>query len=187
MLVSGNKIVNKSKKKHRYDYNKYAQSHIRKGHSTESPQTQSRSVKVVDTQIVQERGCSSNKKTGNSNINHNNNSINPKKALKQQQIFGFDQRNTQSKSDSHNSQNSQSFEDSIPLQNNASNGSCDAITEEPNGVMSIYSAGSFNGVFRNNAQNGGGSGSGSRSAKPNSLRFKPRCRFVDLTHKKMEK
>ena len=53
---------------------------------------------------------------------------------------------------------------SILFQNNASNGSnisrvnFDAITEEPNGIMSIHSAGSFNGVFPNNTQNGSGSG-----------------------------
>ena len=179
---SGNKIVNKSKKKYRYDYNKYTQA-FRNLHSTESPQTQSRSVEVVDTQTVRERGYRSNKKTWNSDINSNNNSINSKKALKQQQIFGFGQRNTQSESDhqvqlsgdSHNSHDSHSFKDStkltippILLQNNASNGSntsdvsFDAITKEPNG-MSICSAGSFNGVFPNNTQKGSGSGSGSGS------------------------
>ena len=53
--------------------------------------------------------------------------------------------------------------------------------------MNIHSAGSFNDVFPNNTQNGSGNGNGSGSWKPNSLRFKRRCRFVDLTHKEMEK
>ena len=96
---------------------------FRKMHSTESTQSQSRSVEVVDTHIIQKRsGYSSNNKTGNSNINGDNNGNNSKKALQQQQIFSFCQQQEtqshlghqqiQSSGDSYNSHNSRSFEDS---------------------------------------------------------------------------
>ena len=161
--VSGNKILIKS------------QSHtgaaFHKMHSAESPQSQSRS-EVVETQII-----SSDNKTWNTNINSNNNSIHSKKASKQQQIFSFSQQNTQSDSvyqiqmsgyshDSHSSEDSpnKSTIPSIISQNSASNSntsgvSFDAITEEPNSSCTIYSTGTFNGVFPNNTQSGSGSGS----------------------------
>ena len=164
-IGSGNKILNKSKKKHKYDYSKYTQSH--KMHSTEA----------VDTQIIRKRGgYGGNNKTGNSNINSNNS----KKGLKQQQIFSFSQQQSQTQShsghsghsghhqiqlsgDSHNSHSEDSATKltilPIILQKNASNDSnisgvsFDTITEEPNGMMSnnsnstIHSGGSFDGVF----------------------------------------